>query len=165
MLCLISVAAYARSPEGAPNTQRTIDKLNGLLRGEISAIETYRKAIDKVADEPGAAQLIVYRQDHMDAVEALQKEIARVGGTPSTDSGAWGTWANTVQQTANLFGDTAALVAIKNGEEKGLSDYSKLVADPDLPESLKDVIREKFMKNQQTHIDGLDEFIKKVKQS
>lgn len=165
MLFVAPVIVFARGPEGTVDRSESVEKLNKLLRGEISAVETYRKAIDKVANEPGAAQLIIYRQDHMDAVAALQGEVTSMGGTPSTDSGAWGAWASTVQGTANLFGDTAALVALKNGEQKGLDDYSELVGNPDLPATLKDTIREKFMKNQQNHIEGLERFIAQVKQS
>lgn len=143
--------------------EETIEKLNSLLRGEISAVETYRQALTKVNDQPGAPALRTFMLDHQKAVEALNSEILRLKGVPSTDSGAWGTWAQTVQATANLFGDTAALKALKEGEEHGLKEYQEALEDKYVAATVKTMIRNDFIKNQQSHIAAIDGFIAQVR--
>lgn len=103
-----------------------IDALNKLLRGEISAVETYRQAISKLTGSENAAlrpALEKMQQDHTAAVSKLGQFVSKAGGTPETSSGAWGSFANLVEGTAQLFGDSAALKALKEGEEHGLKDY------------------------------------------
>ena len=104
-----------------------VQGLNKCLRGELSAVETYRQALDKSRDQYGTdakfAQLSQMCRDHEDAAARLRDLITRLGGNASNDSGAWGTWSKTVMGTAKLFGDKAALKALKEGEESGLKDY------------------------------------------
>src|SRR5260370_4670762 len=64
----------------------TVDYLNGLLRGEIAAVETYEQALPKVQGEPMAAEARRVREDHRVAVEAWQAEVRRAGGWPSGSS-------------------------------------------------------------------------------
>lgn len=143
--------AFANTPK-----EETIDKLNSLLRGEISAVETYRQALEKVSNEPGANTVRELRDNHKAAVDDLKAEVARLGGTPSTDSGAWGAWAKTVEGTAKLFGDTAALKALKEGEEHGLDEYKEAVADKDIAQNVKEKINSKYIPQQQKHIKEID---------
>lgn len=143
--------------------EETITKLNSLLRGEISAVETYRQALTKVSDQPGSSTLKTYMNDHQNAVEVLKGEVLRLNGVPSTDSGAWGAWAQTVQGTANLFGDTAALKALKEGEEHGLKEYTEAIEQSDFSAAVKARIGAEFIKNQRTHIAGLDGFLANVR--
>ena len=91
-----------------------VDQLNSLLRGEISAAETYRMAIDKVADSDKAANAGLLREiqeEHGRAAQGLRDRIRELGGEASDSSGAWGVWAKTVQGTMNLFGDASSLKA------------------------------------------------------
>ena len=46
------------------NTQADVETLNSFLRGEISAVETYRQAIDHVSDERIRSQLEDCLHDH-----------------------------------------------------------------------------------------------------
>ncbi len=111
-----------------------VTQLNSLLRGEISAAETYRMAIDKVADSDNAANAGLLREiqeEHGRAAQGIRDRIRELGGEPSDSSGAWGAWAKTVQGTMNLFGDAAALKSLKEGEEHGLKDYQEAVDDVD----------------------------------
>ena len=124
----------ARTGEAMPSAIAggvDVDNLNRLLRDELSAVETYRQALDKNRDEYGNdarfQQLAAMLHDHEQAATQLRSMIAHLGGTPSDDSGAWGTWANTVMGTATLFGDKSALKSLKEGEQSGIEDYEKLL--------------------------------------
>lgn len=127
--------------------------LNSLLRGEMSAIETYRQGLEKLRDdnEPGVNDLRAIQRDHRDAADALWHYIERLGGQPSKDSGAWGSFAKAVEGTARLFGDTAALKALKEGEEHGLKDYQDALQNGNLPPDAQTLIRG-FITKQQSHI-------------
>jgi len=138
---------------------QAVDDLNSLLRGELSAVETYRQALEKVGDQPNAQKLSSVLDDHKMAADKFRTHIKELGGTPSSDSGAWGTWAETVTGTAKLFGDAAALKALKEGEEHGLKEYKELLVDKDVPQSIKDEVKNKHIPVQEGHIKLLDQFI------
>jgi hypothetical protein len=120
-----------------PNdTGESVRQLNSFLRGEISAAETYRMAIDKVAageqQSANVGMLREIQEEHGRAAQAIRDRIRELGGEPSDSSGAWGAWAKFTQGTANLFGDASALKSLKEGEEHGLKDYEEGLDDVDM---------------------------------
>lgn len=146
------------------DTGETVRQLNSLLRGEISAAETYRMAIDKVADSNAAATnaglLREIQEEHGRAAQEIRDRIRELGGEASDSSGAWGAWAKTVQGTMNLFGDSSSLKALKEGEEHGLKDYQEALDDVD--PSSKQLINNQLIPAQQRHINLLDQLINAV---
>ncbi|MGH8593065.1 MAG: DUF2383 domain-containing protein [Gammaproteobacteria bacterium] len=102
------------------------DSLNQLLENELSSVETYQQALDKFRPEGDHETLGTYRQlkaihqDHQDAGLKLKTQVQQAGGTPTEDSGAWGTWAKIIVGSATLLGDKIALEALKQGEESGV---------------------------------------------
>src|SRR5258706_4883213 len=135
-------------------------QINSLLRGDISAAETYRMAIAKVVDgyTAGHAQMLEQmQQEHGRAAQELRERIRSLGGEPSESSGAWGAWAQTVQGTMNLFGDAAALKSLKEGEEHGLKDYQEALDDTD--PLTAGLIHSELIPKQQKHIEMLDQLI------
>ncbi len=141
-----------------------ITALNSLLRGEMSAIETYRQALEKLADsdEPGVADLLALQRDHRDAADALWHHIEQHGGRPSEGSGPWGTFAKAVEGTAKLFGNKAALKALKEGEEHGLKDYQDALEDKNLPADCQAMLRG-LLEKQRGHIPTLDRLMEVVR--
>jgi uncharacterized protein (TIGR02284 family) len=146
----------------AADTGEGVRQLNSLLRGEISAAETYRMAIDKVADTsaPNAGLLREIQEEHGRAAQGIRDRIRELGGEPSDSSGAWGAWAKTVQGTMNLFGDASALKSLKEGEEHGLKDYQEALDDVD-PASAQ-LIQNQLIPAQQRHINLLDQLVSSV---
>jgi uncharacterized protein DUF2383 len=134
--------------------------LNSLLRGEMSAIETYRMGLDKLrgSNEPGVSELEAIRRDHRDAADNLWQHMEQRGERPSDGSGAWGAFARAVEGTAKLFGNAAALKALKEGEEHGLKDYQDALEDEHLTPERKAMLRT-FISRQQAHIQTLDRLI------
>ena len=135
--------------------------LDSLLRGEMSAVETYRQAIDKFAGEPQIDQLRGFQRDHRDAADKLWHHIEKHGGKPSEGSGAWGAFAKAVTGSAKLFGDTAALKALKEGEEHGLKEYQDALDDKKLPADCRELIQG-FLGKQRQHITAIDQLMKQV---
>ena len=152
--------------EHADDTGESVRQLNSLLRGEISAAETYRMAIDKLADaEKGEAAASVgllrsIQEEHGRAAQAVRDRIREMGGEASDSSGAWGAWAQTVQGTMNLFGDASALKGLKEGEEHGLKDYEDALDDVD--STSRQLIQNQLIPSQQRHISLLDQLISSV---
>jgi hypothetical protein len=103
----------------------TVDKLNSFLRGELSAVETYRQAIDKLAGKPEAATLNDCMRSHSRRAEMLTAEIRRRGGEPAHSSGPWGAFAKLVEGGAKAFGEKAAIAALEEGEDHGRNDYRR----------------------------------------
>jgi len=139
-----------------------ITQLNSLLRGEISAAETYKMAIDKLSDSDRSRSsdcncLRDMQEDHGRAAQKIRARITELGGEASNSSGAWGAWAMTVQGTMNIFGNASALKALKEGEEHGLKDYQEALDDVD--SMSRSMIESEFIPNQQRHIMTLDGMI------
>jgi uncharacterized protein (TIGR02284 family) len=107
-----------------PN-EDVVGKLNSLLRGEISAVETYRQALGKITDPSIKSQLQKCEEDHEQRIGLLQERIRSLGGTPEKGSGAWGVWAKLVQGGGDLLGEKTALQALEQGEDHGLKDYRR----------------------------------------
>jgi uncharacterized protein (TIGR02284 family) len=110
---------------------KTIDKLNSLLRGEISAVETYRQAVEKI-DEPGIRNMLEENQGmHGRRAQRLRQRIEQLGGTPAESSGIWGAVAKTVEGAATITGDANAINVLEEGEDRGLADYRNSLDDVD----------------------------------
>ena len=113
-------------------TKSNTDQLNSFLRGEISAVETYRMALDKLdANSPARAELQTCMQSHQQRVILLRDAIRTLGGEPSEGSGPWGVFAKAVEGGASLLGDKVAVAALEEGEDHGLKDYKKDIDDLD----------------------------------
>ncbi|MEO6436654.1 MAG: DUF2383 domain-containing protein [Tepidisphaeraceae bacterium] len=138
-----------------------VKQLNSFLRGEISAAETYRMAIDKAGDsQDNASNLGLLRgiqEEHGRAAQAIRDRIRELGGEPSDSSGAWGAWAKFTQGTANLFGDASSLKSLKEGEEHGLKDYKEGVDDIDATSA--ELVLNQLIPAQKKHINLLDQLI------
>lgn len=141
-------------------TEQCIDACNSLLRGEISAIETYTQAIDKFRGESEVATLAEIRREHIDSANRLRHNVREMGGEPTTDSGAWGTWAKAVEGTAKLMGETAAIKALLEGEEHGQKDYESALKSDEVLPGCKDMIRSELLPRQVSHIATLRTLMK-----
>ena len=145
-----------------------VQELNRCLRSELSSIETYEQALEKqrgnYGKEPSFQRLTQIMTDHHDAAEKLRTLIRSHGGTPDESSGAWGTWSQTVMGAAKLFGDKAALKALKEGEESGLKEYRSITEHADASADVKSTLAP-LVSRQQEHIRELDRMMDAVSAS
>lgn len=105
--------------------EQSVDVLNSFLRGEISAVETYRQALEKVERPQVRDQLQDCMKSHAQRVTLLTEQIRTLGGAPATSSGVWGTFAKAVEGGAKTFGERAAVAALEEGEDHGRNDYRR----------------------------------------
>ncbi|HEU0033885.1 MAG TPA: DUF2383 domain-containing protein [Kofleriaceae bacterium] len=130
-----------------------MEQLNSFLRGELSAVETYRMALDKLdANSLARTELQSCLASHQNRVAMLRDAVIACGGTPADSSGPWGVWAKTVEGGARLFGDKAAVAALEEGEDHGLADYKRELDDDDLDvQSRQLLVGQLLPLQQQTH--------------
>lgn len=128
---------------------QTVDQLNSFLRGEMSAVEAYRQALDRVRTLTIRTTLEQCAKSHDLRVQALTEAVTRLGGTPSHGSGAWGALAQTVEAGAILFGEKEAILALEEGENHGLRDYLSDLDNLDV-ESRELVAKELLPKQKET---------------
>jgi hypothetical protein len=126
----------------------TIEQLKSFCRGEMSAVETYRQAIEATHETWIVAELRRNLASHENRVAMLSLRIAELGGDPPESSGPWGTFAKAAEGAAAAFGEKSALAVLEQGEDHGLNDYRsdlgnldreshRLVRDRILPEQLQ----------------------------
>lgn len=114
-------------------TTSSIDQLNHFLRGEISAVETYRMALEKLdANSPARSELDACLQSHQSRVTLLRDAIVTAGGTPVDSSGPWGAFAKAVEGGARILGDKLAIAALEEGEDHGVKDYKADLTELDI---------------------------------
>jgi hypothetical protein len=111
-------------------TAQNVSHLNSFLRGELAAVETYRMALEKIpAASPARPALEACLTSHQERVLLLRDAILQLGGEPGDGSGAWGAFARSVEGSAKLFGEQAAVAALEEGEDHGLHDYRDDLSD------------------------------------
>jgi uncharacterized protein (TIGR02284 family) len=134
-------------------TKTNVDQLNSFLRGEISAVETYRMALEKLDQGSTArAELEACMSSHQTRVTMLHESIIQLGGKPAEGSGPWGVFAKTVEGGARLLGDKVAVAALEEGEDHGLKDYKSELEDKDLGAQARMLVTSRLLPaQQQTH--------------
>lgn len=138
-------------------SQDCIDACNGLLRGELSAAETYRQTVARFESDADIATLRQIQAEHEYAAELLRNNVLDMGGNPASDSGAWGTMASALQSLAKTFGESSALAGLRQGEEKGLEDYEDALEHEEVMPGCKDMIRSELLPRSRRHIATLQE--------
>jgi hypothetical protein len=135
-----------------------VPRLNALLRGEISATETYRNVLEKAAGQghPETVDMLrAIQVEHGRACQSLRIRIEELGGVPADSSGIWGFWAQTVQETYTLIGgDAGGIRALRDGEEHGLRDYEAALNDVDRESAV--LIENQLIPGQAAHLAKLD---------
>ena len=126
----------------------TVNKLTEFLRGEISAVETYRFALEKVAGSEARSTLQECQRSHEERVRLIRDEIIRLGGAPSSSWGAWRTWARAIEVGAKVAGDQAAIDVLEEGEDLRLEDY-RLDDDAEVDVRVRALVNNKLLPPQQ----------------
>ncbi len=143
-------------PTERTKTEHCIDLCNSLLRGEISAVETYGQAIDRFSDEPEVATLIRIQSEHQKAIELLRENVLSMRGLPETESGAWGATTKAIQAVADFFGETSAIRSLQQGEELGQAAYESALENEDAMPECKILIRNQLLPMVNEHIVRLE---------
>ncbi len=123
-------------------TKQAAGRLNELLREEISAVETYRQALEKVQNPPVRSVLEDCESCHAARLSLLAQKVQEFGEEPVRDSGIWGAFARLLETGANAFGDKAVVSILEEYEDRDLADYRKVLEEPNpqIHEFVKDLL-------------------------
>lgn len=146
-------------PELNDLSNEDIDKV---LRGEYSAVQSYKQVIDKIEEEPELQELEKFKIHHDLAVEFWKSEARVEGKIPEATSGVWGKAVEAFVGTSKILGNTTALAALKNGEKHGLETYTEMLDSVNLTVAQKGKIRDTFIPKQLEHIKIITAMEKKV---
>jgi hypothetical protein len=139
-------------------SSRATDYLNSLLRGELAAAETYRRALAKVNGDPGAAELRRICREHLEAAETLRECVQRLSSQTGPGSRASSAFCK-VKNADRVLANTAALRALQKGEECGAEDYEDALDDDHLPAEYAGLIRSKLLPRARAHIPVLNQLL------
>jgi len=159
-LQLVSSAPHANRPDDSHH-EEAARQLNSLLRGEIAASETYRMAIDKLMldgrDPSEVAILRLMQREHVQVAQIFRKRIAEMGGISDDSSGGWGAWAKLAMSAAQVFGDSAALHALRDGEEYGLNEMRSAIENLDAESA--ELVEKAMIPAQKRHVQRIKSLI------
>ena len=65
----------------------TVDTLNSLLRGELSATETYQQALTQLQGTQGYDDLKGIHREHREAANTLRQHVHHYGAKPDQGAG------------------------------------------------------------------------------
>jgi demethoxyubiquinone hydroxylase (CLK1/Coq7/Cat5 family) len=128
---------------------------NKLLRGELSAIETYTQAVSTFGTDRDAGQLRHILAVHEDNASRLRQHIAEMGGEASFSSGLWGGFAKALEAGALAFGESPALAVLQAGEEQGVREYEEALLNAGVMEEIKNVIRQHMLPRSHENVNTL----------
>lgn len=102
----------------------SVEKLQELLRSEISAVETYELALKSVNHVGLHRTLQEILTSHSRRSTQLREKITALGSVPEESSGVWGAFAKVFQAGADLLGERVAIAALEEGEDRSVEMYS-----------------------------------------
>jgi hypothetical protein len=135
------------------------EALNALLRGEMSAVETYTQAMRKFDDDVVIADLQKIRDEHSRAVRELRDHVIRCGGRPTEGSEPWEAFASTAAGAAKVVAPATALAALRLGEEQGALEYEAALENPEVPPDTQRTIRLDLLAACHRHIEELNRLL------
>lgn len=103
----------------------TIDQLNSFLRGELSAAETYRLALEHLEQSEFRPTLVQCSRSHEERARLLTDAILSRGGEPAKSSGVWGSLVRVLERGAAAISESAAIAVLEEGEDHGRDDYMR----------------------------------------
>jgi len=154
---LLSAQGFSADKAATQNDRPS--QLDDLIRGEMSAVKAYNTALEKVKDKSEMKQLTTIRKDHMDAVAKLKSYASKDVREDTDTAGVWGVFATAYTGGAKLFGNNAAVKALKQGEEHGVNEYEEALKDDNINSELKNTIRTQLLPKQQGHIKTISTFM------
>jgi len=135
------------------------DALNALLRGEMSAVETYTQAMGKFDDHLVIADLQKIRDEHSRAVRELRDHVVRFSGKPAESPGPWGAFTAAVTATAKAVGPATVLAALRQGEEHAVGEYEAALENADIHPDCLRLIRADLLSACGKHIEELNRLL------
>ena len=135
-----------------------VEQLKSFCRGEMSAVDTYHRAIEVTKQAWVLNELRNNLMVHEEHVHLLKQRIIELDGNPPESSGPWGAFANMIEGVAAAISENAALAILEEGERHGLADYKSDLSNLDY-ESLR-LIEDRIIPQQTRTHTSLHEIVR-----
>lgn len=157
VLVLGSLGSYANGM--ADRNVKAPTQLDDLIRGEMSAVESYDKILKDIKDPAEKKKLVKIRDNHENAVSKLKGFSTTPVLEDTESSGAWGAFTSAWTGGAKLMGNETALKALKQGEEHGINEYDEALRDPSIRPEVKKTIETQLLPSQKEHIKTINDMM------
>lgn len=136
-------------------------EITELIRGEMSAVQSFDTVIDKIRSDKDRETLRSIRQDHVQAIETLKRYAASdfKASEVTTSSGPWGNFASAFAGGASFFGDKVAIKALKLGEEHGINEYRELLKNSSINPEVRRVVENELLPQQEKHLSTINTYL------
>jgi hypothetical protein len=124
--------------------------LNTLFRVELTAVESYDRALPAFEGQPAGAELHRLRDAHAEAVVLLRERVILCGGVPAEEPGAWPGLA------AQALGPATVLRALHEGEQHSMSEYEAALTGGELDPEAANLVRSRLLPQCREHVLHLD---------
>lgn len=109
-----------------------LHQLASFCRGEMSAVETYDRALSNAMMSSYTEVLTECRESHARRVTKLAERIVGMGGVQPQSSGPWGVIVEFFDKIAEGTSAAAAISILEDGEDHGTRDYEADIGKVDL---------------------------------
>ncbi len=93
-----------------------IEELNVFLSGEISSVETYELALEKMEDAEIRQAMLKCQMSHAERVAKLTAEVRNLNGEQAKSAGIWGGFEKMTQGSASTEQDALSLMELAEAE-------------------------------------------------
>ncbi len=151
---------YYHSPLTQDVNKVVNTNINEILRGEISAVETYDSLLEKIKNSSRHFILKTIREEHFASIRYWRDEALNQGKFPQLDSALWGDMVMLFVEASKSISTKTAIGMILKGEEHGLKNYQSMLDAQFLTVDQKKKIKETFIPNQKDHIGALNSILR-----
>jgi hypothetical protein len=117
--------------EGATRAQG-VDRLESFCRNEMSAVQTYAKALSSPSLRQVSDILQSCHASHEERASALADRILEMGGRVPESMGVWGSLMPLLEGAAAALSARMAVSILEEGEDRILKDYRENLGRLDL---------------------------------
>lgn len=119
--------------------KESVEHLDGLLRAELRAVETYCRVVNRFRGHSAMAVLEQSLKEHLDSLTAVRELILEHGGEPPAGSGLRN--GEAAESPAALFGPDSAASALRQVERDGIRQCWAALEDISVDEAVRSLIR------------------------
>lgn len=134
-------------------------QVDELIRGEISAVQSFRTVLGKIKDTNERTALEKMLQDHVGAVDKLKRFAEKKFESKVESARPWGAFTKAFAGGASFFGDKAALAALKIGEQHGINEYQEAIKDDSIDQEVRNLIQTELLPNQERHLQTINQYM------
>ena len=134
-----------------------------LLHEELSASEAYQEAMSHAASDQCQRSLSTIKSEHEAAANVLRSFTSE--SSDQHEPGGWDVLSKAVHGVEKLYGRTATIRSLQDGEALAMRDYERVLDDEEVPSKCKFIIRSRLIPQAMDHIAILGDLLRERRES